>query len=100
MFQRFLGRDALLGVDGEHLRDEILRLRADFTPVLVVEAVHALLDFGEEPRLLPRHMAQFCLPRPRPHRREMIEGKPEKYAILNVKMSQGRNRFKTNTHTV
>lgn len=51
VFQCFGGGDALDGVDGEHLGDEVLRLFADVEPVLVVEAVDALLDLRKESRL-------------------------------------------------
>lgn len=47
VFQGLFGRQALLRVDREHLRDQVLRFRADVRPVLVVEAVHALLDLGK-----------------------------------------------------
>lgn len=51
VLQGLIGCQALLRVDGKHLRDQVLRFGADVGPVLVVEAVHALLDLGEQSRL-------------------------------------------------
>lgn len=51
VFQCLRGGDAVVGVDGEHLRDEVLRFCADVKPVLVVEAVDTLLYLREESRL-------------------------------------------------
>lgn len=51
VFQGLVRCQSLLRVHGEHLGDQIFRLGADVCPVFVVEAVHALLDFGEQPRL-------------------------------------------------
>lgn len=51
VFQCLGGGDALVGVDGEHLRDEVLRFCADVQPVLVVEAVDSLLDLRKQSRL-------------------------------------------------
>lgn len=48
VFQCLGGGDALVGVDGEHLRDEVLRFCADVEPVLVVEAVDSLLDLRKQ----------------------------------------------------
>lgn len=51
MLKGLVGCQTLVGVDGEHLGDQVFRLRADVGPVLIVEAVHALLDLSEQPRL-------------------------------------------------
>lgn len=59
MFQCFGGGDALVGVDGEHLCDEVLRFCADVKPILVVEAVDSLLDLRKQSRLVGvRHEVQ------------------------------------------
>lgn len=48
MLQSLRCSNPLCRVDGKHLRDQVLGLRRDVQPVLVVEAVHALLDLGEQ----------------------------------------------------
>lgn len=63
MFQSFSGGNAFSGVHGKHFRDKVLCLRTDFCPILVVEAVDALLNLGEQPRLrLELELELACQP--------------------------------------